>query len=95
MLQGVNLELHRGKVLALTGASGAGKSTLASLINRLYEPNGGCIKLDGVDIATLNPSWLRGKVRVGGTQVIMTGRHGSLNISAMCRMTLRALQLLG
>lgn len=62
VLQGVNLKLTRGNVLALTGPSGEGKSTLASLINRLYEPNQGSITLDDVDIAALNPSWLRRKV---------------------------------
>lgn len=65
VLQGVSLRVTRGKVLALTGPSGEGKSTLASLITRLYEPQRGCITLDGVDIATLNPSWLRGQVRAG------------------------------
>lgn len=63
VLQGVNLQLSPGKMLALTGASGEGKSTLAALITRLYEPRQGCITLDGVDIATLNPSWLRRQVR--------------------------------
>lgn len=62
VLQGVDLKLARGKVLALTGASGEGKSTLASLITRLYEPRRGCITLDGLDIATLSPSWLRKQV---------------------------------
>lgn len=62
VLQGVSLQLDRGKVLALTGPSGEGKSTLASLVTRLYEPRRGYITLDGVDIATLNPSWLRRQV---------------------------------
>ncbi|CAM9299169.1 unnamed protein product, partial [Laminaria digitata] len=64
VLQGVDLQLARGKVLALTGASGEGKSTLASLITRLYEPRRGCITLDGLDIATLSPSWLRKQVGI-------------------------------
>ncbi|CAN0176191.1 unnamed protein product, partial [Ectocarpus fasciculatus] len=64
VLQGVNLQLSPGKVLALTGASGEGKSTLAALITRLYEPRQGSITLDGVDIATLNPSWLRRQIGV-------------------------------
>lgn len=64
VLRGVNLHLSQGKILALTGVSGVGKSTLASLITRLYEPQQGCITLDGVDIATLNPSWLRRQVGV-------------------------------
>lgn len=62
MLAGVDLRLTPGKVLALTGASGAGKSTVAALVTRLYEPDGGVITLDGVDTASLNPSWLRRQV---------------------------------
>ncbi|CAM9658174.1 unnamed protein product, partial [Sphacelaria rigidula] len=64
VLRGVNLQLSQGKVLALTGVSGAGKSTLASLVTRLYEPEQGCVTLDGTDVAALNPSWLRRQVGV-------------------------------
>lgn len=59
----MNLQLSQGKILALTGVSGVGKSTLASLVTRLHEPQQGCITLDGVDVATLNPSWLRRQVK--------------------------------
>ncbi|CAM9270278.1 unnamed protein product, partial [Hapterophycus canaliculatus] len=64
VLQGATLRLTPGKVLALTGPSGEGKSTLASLITRLYEPSRGSITLDGMDIASLNPSWLRRQIGV-------------------------------
>ncbi|CAM9708259.1 unnamed protein product [Scytosiphon promiscuus] len=64
VLQGIALRLTPGKVLALTGPSGEGKSTLASLITRLYEPCRGSITLDGMDIAALNPSWLRRQIGV-------------------------------
>ena len=62
VLQGVSLEIKQGEVLALTGPSGEGKSTVASLITRLYEPHRGCITLDGIDVSTVNPSWLRRQV---------------------------------
>lgn len=39
-----------------------GKSTVASLLERFYDPIGGVIMLDGLDIRTLDPSWLRGQV---------------------------------
>ena len=37
-----------------------GKSTIANLIERFYEPTHGSIVLDGVDIRTLDPDWIRG-----------------------------------
>ena len=53
VLDGVNLEIRKGEVVALVGASGAGKSTLADLILRLYDPVAGAITIDGRDIRTL------------------------------------------
>ena len=46
-------------MVALVGASGAGKSTFLALLQRLYEPVGGRVLVDGMDINTIVPSWLR------------------------------------
>ncbi len=51
-------------MLALTGPSGGGKSTLTSLMYRLYEPQKGNILLDGVDIASRPPFWIRDKLAI-------------------------------
>ncbi|WP_224984999.1 lipid A export permease/ATP-binding protein MsbA [Geomonas agri] len=50
VLQGVNLTAKRGEVIALVGPSGGGKTTLVSLITRFYDPTGGQVLMDGVDI---------------------------------------------
>lgn len=50
VLKGVNLTLHPGEHLAVVGLNGAGKTTLIKLLCRLYEPTGGEILLDGVNI---------------------------------------------
>ncbi len=51
VLKGVNLTLHPGEHLAVVGLNGAGKTTLIKLLCRLYEPTGGEILLDGINIA--------------------------------------------
>ena len=58
-LKGVTLSVPKGEVLALIGPSGAGKSTLIRCINRLVEPTGGQILLNGEDIAKLRAGALR------------------------------------
>nr|WP_236673665.1 ABC transporter transmembrane domain-containing protein [Comamonas sp. JC664] len=59
VLQGLDLELRPGEVVAVVGPSGAGKSTLASLLSRFYDPQGGEVLLDGHPLTALEPEWLR------------------------------------
>jgi ATP-binding cassette subfamily B protein len=47
---GVDLNVPAGSTLALVGETGSGKTTLASLISRLYDPTGGSVRIDGIDI---------------------------------------------
>jgi|SRR5437588_2311652 len=53
ILSGVNLELHRGKALAIVGPSGSGKSTLLNIIGTLDRPSSGHVLLDGRDLSSL------------------------------------------
>ncbi|XP_048100085.1 mitochondrial potassium channel ATP-binding subunit [Alosa alosa] len=62
ILKNLNLTLPPSKTVAIVGESGGGKSTVAALLERFYDPASGVIMLDGLDIKTLDPSWLRGKV---------------------------------
>lgn len=62
VLEGINLEVRAGQVVALVGESGAGKSTIAALIRRFYDIDSGVISLDGHDIRTLDPSVLRANI---------------------------------
>ena len=50
ILDNINLEIEKGKTVALVGASGAGKSTFADLIPRFHDVSGGEILIDGVNI---------------------------------------------
>lgn len=58
-LKSVSLHVGAGEVLGLIGPSGAGKSTLIRCVNRLVQPSGGQIYLDGQDLSALGPSSLR------------------------------------
>jgi len=53
------LQVEPGEIFGLIGHSGAGKSTLLRLINRLEEPSGGRIIVDGVDVTALDAQGLR------------------------------------
>jgi ATP-binding cassette subfamily B protein len=59
-LAGLSLIIEPGETVALVGPSGAGKTTVLQLLLRFYDPSSGVIRLDGVDIATLDPTDLRG-----------------------------------
>ena len=50
------------QTVALVGESGSGKSTVISLIERFYDPDGGHIYLDGVELKTLKLNWLRQQI---------------------------------
>lgn len=58
-LQPSDLQIARGEVFGIIGHSGAGKSTLLRLINRLEEPSGGRIQVDGEDVTALDAAGLR------------------------------------
>ena len=59
LLERLDLTIAPGEVIALTGANGIGKSTLIRLLLRYYDPQSGCITLDGTDIAQLQVQDLR------------------------------------
>jgi ATP-binding cassette, subfamily B, bacterial len=61
-LAGVSLHVEPGETLVVTGASGAGKSTLARLLVRLYDPDEGAVRLDGVDLRDLTLESVRANI---------------------------------
>lgn len=62
VLQDVSFTVSPGEMVAVVGPSGAGKSTLFDLLQRFYDPLGGGLYLDGVDLRTLALTELRGKI---------------------------------
>lgn len=58
----LDFEIPQGTNVAVVGPSGGGKSTIASLMLRFYTPTQGTIRIDGVDISTMNAKQLRRKI---------------------------------
>jgi subfamily B ATP-binding cassette protein MsbA len=64
VVRDVSLEIAPGEILALVGPSGAGKSTLFNLIPRFYDPSGGCVRLDGMDLRDMTMESLRANIAI-------------------------------
>ena len=64
VLDNINIRIPAGMKVGIVGRSGSGKSTLTKLIQRLFLPDNGRILIDGVDIAQVEPAWLRRQIGV-------------------------------
>ncbi|MGA1848079.1 MAG: ATP-binding cassette domain-containing protein [Thermoplasmatota archaeon] len=74
VLKGIDLEVHKGEVLAMVGPSGSGKSTLLRAMNRLMELDSGTVSFKGKDIREMDPVLLRRKaVLVPQESVMLPG----------------------
>ncbi len=62
VLRDLNLSIESGSVVALVGPSGAGKTTFCNLIPRFYEPEGGVVRIDGIDVRQATLRSLRAAV---------------------------------
>ena len=62
VLRGLSVTLPAGRSVGLVGLNGAGKSTIVKLLCRLYEPERGTIRWDGVDLRLLDPAALRRRI---------------------------------
>ncbi|XP_007556225.1 ATP-dependent translocase ABCB1 [Poecilia formosa] len=65
------LSVSSGQTMALVGSSGCGKSTTIQLLQRFYDPQEGCVSIDGHDIRSLNVSYLRGMIGVVSQEPIL------------------------
>ena len=84
-LDGVDINVESGEVVALLGANGAGKTTLLRAISRIVEPSGGSIHFDGADLA-----------RVGAPKAVALGiAHSPEGRRVLARQTVRDNLLLG
>jgi ATP-binding cassette, subfamily B, bacterial HlyB/CyaB len=81
VLSDVNLKVPAGQVIGVVGPSGSGKSTLSKLVQRLYVPESGRVLVDGVDLAQIDPSWLRRQIGVVLQENVLFNRSIRDNIA--------------
>ncbi|MCA3715158.1 MAG: ABC transporter ATP-binding protein [Phenylobacterium sp.] len=62
VIRNLDLKVPAGEVIGLLGRTGSGKTTLTRLLFRLYDPQGGAVTLDGVDIRQARLDELRGRI---------------------------------
>ncbi|XP_057369928.1 ATP-dependent translocase ABCB1-like [Daphnia carinata] len=71
VLKGISFSIPPGKTVALVGPSGCGKTTLIQLIQRLYDPIYGVIRLDGISLNQYDPIWLRRHIGIVGQEPVL------------------------
>lgn len=64
VIKDVSFKVPHGTTLGIVGHTGAGKSTLANLLTRLYDPQKGTVRIDGVDLKDLSFAALRGNIAI-------------------------------
>lgn len=81
VLKDLGFEAEAGQVIGIVGRSGSGKSTLTKLVQRLYVPERGRVLIDGVDLAMVDPAWLRRQVGVVLQENVLFNRSVRDNIA--------------
>jgi len=77
----LSLSVAAGQSVGIVGSSGSGKSTLTKLLQRLYIAESGRVLIDGIDVAQVDPAWLRRQIGVVLQENILFNRSIRENIA--------------
>ena len=81
VLDAVSITIEPGETVALVGPSGSGKTTIAGLIPRFYDPDGGSVRLDGVDLRDITLESLRANVALVSQDIVLFDDTVAANIA--------------
>lgn len=81
VLNGINIKVKKGNVIALVGSSGAGKTTMVDLLPRFYDPTDGKILLDGIDIKNIRIEDLRRLMGIVTQETVLFNESARSNIA--------------
>ena len=81
VLDGVSIAIEPGETVALVGPSGSGKTTIAGLIPRFYDPDGGSVMLDGIDLRDITLDSLRANVALVSQDIVLFDDTVAANIA--------------
>lgn len=84
VLHDISFTLRPGERVAIVGPTGAGKSTIADLVMRFYDPTGGAILIDGVDLRELDLRSYRRRIGVVPQDPVLMKGSFAYNISYGC-----------
>jgi subfamily B ATP-binding cassette protein MsbA len=71
VLEGLDLTIRKGEIVALVGPSGAGKTTLANLLPRFYDPTRGRVLIDGHDVRRVTLDSLRAQIGIVTQETVL------------------------
>ena len=80
-VEDISFDLAQGQTLGIAGSSGSGKSTIVKLVQRLYLPEAGRVLVDGIDVAQIDPAWLRRQIGVVLQENLLFNRSIRENIA--------------
>ena len=93
VIEDMNLKVQQGEIIGVVGHSGSGKTTFTRLLQRLYSPTSGKILVDDIDIATIDPNWLRRQIGVVMQDNILLNKSIKDNITlANPRATMKEIE---
>jgi ATP-binding cassette, subfamily B, bacterial MsbA len=81
ILDGINLKIPKGSVVAVVGETGSGKTTIANLIARFYDVNSGSVTIDGIDVRDMTIKSLRKNIGIVTQDPILFNESIAQNIS--------------
>lgn len=71
ILEKISFEVDPGDIVAIVGSSGAGKTTIVNLIPRFYDPQGGRVEIDGIDVKDYSIKNLRRQIGIVSQNIIL------------------------